>query len=99
MQPSLILSLLAVSTFWQSSEIGKGEAGRQKAMRFRDEAQGALEASFNAGWVDDTLAQAAWVLDPLYWRHTHTDTRSSSCLRCLRSVLIPTIQPNVLHHL
>ena len=61
MQPSLILSLLAISTFFQSSDIGLGRHGRERALRFRDEAQGALEASFNSGWIDETLAQAAWV--------------------------------------
>lgn len=61
MQPSLVLSALALSTFFQSSESDQGKFGRDRALRFRDEAQGALEASFNAGWVDETLAQAAWV--------------------------------------
>lgn len=31
------------------------------------QAQSALEASFNAGWVDDTLAQAAWVNKNMYF--------------------------------
>jgi hypothetical protein len=61
MQPSLILAALSIATFWQSSELGAGKAGREKALRFRDEAQAALENSFNANWVDETLAQAAWV--------------------------------------
>lgn len=61
MQPSLILAALALATFWQSSEIGQGSAGRARALRFREEAQSALEASFNAGSIDETLAQAAWV--------------------------------------
>jgi hypothetical protein len=61
MQPSLLLALIAMSLFWQSSELGMGQQGREKAMRFRDEAQCAFEASCNAGWVDETLAQAAWV--------------------------------------
>ena len=60
-QPSLVLALLAISTFWRSSEIGYGNQGRERALRFRDEAQAALDASFNAGWIDETLAQAAWV--------------------------------------
>lgn len=60
-QPSLILALLAMATFWQSSELGLGRHGRDRALRFRDEAQSALDASFNAGWIDETLAQAAWV--------------------------------------
>jgi hypothetical protein len=61
MQPSLLLALIAVSLFWQSSELGMGQQGREKAMRFRNEAQCAFEASCNAGWIDETLAQAAWV--------------------------------------
>jgi hypothetical protein len=60
-QPCLILALLAISTFWQSSEVGYGKEGRERALRFRDEAQAAMDASFNAGWIDETLAQAAWV--------------------------------------
>lgn len=60
-QPSLVLALLAMSTFWQSSEVGYGKPGRERALRFRDEAQAAMDASFNAGWIDETLAQAAWV--------------------------------------
>ena len=66
MQPSLVLALLAMSTFWQSSEVGIGHTGRERALRFRDEAQGALEASVNAGWLDETLAQAAWVSQVFY---------------------------------
>jgi hypothetical protein len=66
MQPSLVLSLLAVSTFWKSSDFfGKGQEGRKRAMRFRDVAQGLLEASFNARWLDESLAQAAWVIPAL----------------------------------
>jgi len=60
-QPSLVLALLAMATFWQSSEVGFGKEGRERALRFRDEAQAAMDASFNAGWIDETLAQAAWV--------------------------------------
>ena len=60
-QPCLILALLAMATFWQSSEVGYGKEGRERALRFRDEAQAAMDASFNAGWIDETLAQAAWV--------------------------------------
>jgi hypothetical protein len=62
MQPCLILSVLALSTFCQSSDVGLGKSGRERAKRFRQEAQGALEASFNAGRIDETLAQAAWVI-------------------------------------
>jgi len=61
MQPSLILAALAVSTFFKSSSVELGHEGRQRALRFREHAQGAMEASFNAGFIDETLAQAAWV--------------------------------------
>lgn len=61
MQPCLILSGLAVSTFMRSSEIDQGSAGRNRALWLRDAAQSALEASFNAQWIEPTLAQAAWV--------------------------------------
>ena len=61
MQPSLLPAALAIATFFQSSEAGFGQQGRQKAMRLRDVAQGALEASLNARWIDEDLAQAAWV--------------------------------------
>jgi len=62
MQPSLVLAILAVSTFFQSSEVGMKQRGREFAIRLRNEAQGALEASYNLGWLDETLAQAAWVI-------------------------------------
>lgn len=61
MQPCLVLALLATSTFWQSSEVELGEQGRIRALRFRDEAQAALEASINSRWIDETVVQAAWV--------------------------------------
>lgn len=61
MQPSLLLSLLAVSTFLQSSQRAYPEESRHKAMMLRDEAQAALEASLYARAIDGELAQAAWV--------------------------------------
>lgn len=60
MQPSLILAALALATFFQSSEVNRGDAGRRMALRLRDEAQISLEASVNARWIDEDLAQAAW---------------------------------------
>lgn len=67
MQPSFLPAALAIATFFQSSEAGFGKEGRQKAMRLRDVAQGALEASLNARWIDEELAQAAWVSRSLYF--------------------------------
>ena len=65
MQPSLLLALLAVSTFWQSSEFGKGREGRERSMQFCQAARCALEASLNSNAIDETLAQAAWVISSL----------------------------------
>ena len=61
MQPCLVLALLATSVFWQSSEAELGEQGRMRALRLRDEAQAALEASISSRWIDETVVQAAWV--------------------------------------
>ncbi|KAJ6525304.1 hypothetical protein DFH09DRAFT_936753 [Mycena vulgaris] len=88
-QPSLVLAVLAMSTFWQSSEIGLGHQGRVRALRFRDEAQSALEASFNAGWVDDALAQAAWILAvfEICAHPSHSTNRSASAMIRLDSII------------
>jgi hypothetical protein len=61
MQPSLLLSLLAVSTFLQSPRRENPEESRRMAVLLRDEAQGYLEASLYARAIDEELAQAAWV--------------------------------------
>jgi hypothetical protein len=61
MQPSLLLSLLAVSTFLQSPTREYPEESRRMSVRLRDEAQGYLEASLYARAIDEELAQAAWV--------------------------------------
>ncbi|KAF9778621.1 hypothetical protein BJ322DRAFT_1014096 [Thelephora terrestris] len=62
MQPSYILAMLALATFLQSSETGLGAEGRKRALRLRDEAQSAMEASVNAGRVNPDLAKAAWLI-------------------------------------
>lgn len=61
MQPSLLLSLLAVSTFLQSPGQAYPEESRRMAVLLRDEAQSYLEASLQARAIDEELAQAAWV--------------------------------------
>jgi hypothetical protein len=61
MQPSLLLSLLAISTYLQSAERPFPEESHRMAMLLRDEAQGYLEASLHARAIDVELAQAAWV--------------------------------------
>ena len=61
MQPCLLLALLAVSRFLQSSEQESPVVARRLAMLLRDEAQGYLEASLHARAIDVELAEAAWV--------------------------------------
>lgn len=60
-QPSLILGALALATFFRSHEGELGATGRSRALKLRDQAQSALEASLSSRWVDPSLVQAAWV--------------------------------------
>ncbi|KAI9573643.1 hypothetical protein HD554DRAFT_2167211 [Boletus coccyginus] len=57
MQPSLLPAAFSIATFFQPSKADFGKQRRRKAMRLRDVAQGALEASFNARWIDEEPAQ------------------------------------------
>lgn len=61
LQPSLVLSALAVSILMKSSEADLGERGRSHALLLRDAAQSSLEASISTGWIEPSLAQAALV--------------------------------------
>ncbi len=61
MQPSLLLSILALGVLAQSSELERGAKGRQRALKLLDMAHGALQSSLAAGWVDVGLAQSGWV--------------------------------------
>ncbi|KAH7928462.1 hypothetical protein BV22DRAFT_1030769 [Leucogyrophana mollusca] len=89
MQPSLLPAALAIATFFQSSEAGLGKEGRDRALRLRDVAQGALEASLNAGWIDDSLAQAAWLLAmfEVCAHPLHNSERSSSAMLMLDMII------------
>ena len=61
MQPSLVFAGLALATLMKSSEMELGTQGRTRAAWLRDQAQASLEASWNAQWIDMTLAKAALV--------------------------------------
>ncbi|KAG9006032.1 hypothetical protein FRB93_009133 [Tulasnella sp. JGI-2019a] len=67
-QPSLVLSILAYSKLLQSERDTKkrdpGERERlwKQSVALKDLAQASFEASYNAGWIDLPLAQAAWIL-------------------------------------
>ncbi|KAG9005213.1 hypothetical protein FRB94_001761 [Tulasnella sp. JGI-2019a] len=69
-QPALVLAILSYSKLLQSSGDVKGdcrdELERERMWRqsakLRDLAQSSFDASYNAGWIDMQLAQAAWIL-------------------------------------
>jgi hypothetical protein len=61
MQPSLLLSLLAVSKCLQGAGRLCPDGSYHVALMLRDEAQGYLEASLQARAIDVELVQAAWV--------------------------------------
>ncbi|KAI0694263.1 hypothetical protein BC835DRAFT_1015031 [Cytidiella melzeri] len=61
-QPSLVLSALAMANLMQSSELERGSPGRKRALALRDAAQASLEAACNAANLDFTLAEAALIL-------------------------------------
>ncbi|TFK94583.1 hypothetical protein K466DRAFT_535614 [Polyporus arcularius HHB13444] len=62
LQPSLLLSALALGAFAQGSEVENGAQGRQKALKLLEMAHGALEGALATGWVDIGLAQAALLI-------------------------------------
>ncbi|KAM6494149.1 hypothetical protein JOM56_010510 [Amanita muscaria] len=88
-QPCLVLSLLAMATFWKSSEVEMAKQGRERALRLRDEAQAALEASINSRWIDETVVQAAWVLAlfEVCAHPRHSSQRALSALTLLDSLV------------
>ncbi|KAG8996579.1 hypothetical protein FRB94_014288 [Tulasnella sp. JGI-2019a] len=88
MQPSLVLGILAYFKFLQTSQEarlsgdGNGnvmfdetERMWKKSAMLRELAQSAFDASYNAGWIDTPLAQAAWILG-LYEFSAHRDSTS-----------------------
>ncbi|KZS98636.1 hypothetical protein SISNIDRAFT_472465 [Sistotremastrum niveocremeum HHB9708] len=72
MQPSLVLAGLALATLMRSSEIGLGQSGRLQALELRNAAQASLQSSYESGWIDTTLAQAALIL-ALFEASAHPD--------------------------
>ncbi|KAH9891994.1 hypothetical protein C8Q73DRAFT_792314 [Cubamyces lactineus] len=62
LQPSLLLSALAIGTLTQSSEAENGAPGRARALKLLDLADSTLQASLASGWVDFGLVQASWLI-------------------------------------
>ncbi|KAI0754620.1 hypothetical protein C8Q80DRAFT_1139967 [Daedaleopsis nitida] len=61
-QPSLLLSMLAVGVLVQGSELKGGARARKRALRLIDHAHSALQASLYSNWLDIGLVQAAWYI-------------------------------------
>ncbi|EKM49512.1 uncharacterized protein PHACADRAFT_265028 [Phanerochaete carnosa HHB-10118-sp] len=62
LQPSIVLAALAAANFIRSSEQEDGATGRSWALTLLQEAQGSLESSINARWIDESLVQASWLI-------------------------------------
>ncbi|KAI8969630.1 hypothetical protein BD414DRAFT_502930 [Trametes punicea] len=88
-QPSLILGALALATFFRSHEGELGARGRERALKLRDQAQSALEASLSSRWIDHSLVQAAWLLAffEICAHPLHSTARVRSSMRMLDSLL------------
>ncbi|EJU02979.1 hypothetical protein DACRYDRAFT_77804 [Dacryopinax primogenitus] len=81
LQPSLIISFLALATFMRSSELGAGLTGRQRALQMAEIARAHHQSSIDAGWIDAGIAQAAFMLTlfemcphPAYTAHRLTSS-------------------------
>ncbi|KAG8985545.1 hypothetical protein FRB93_005781 [Tulasnella sp. JGI-2019a] len=94
-QPSLILGILAYSKLLQSDRDTKRkdpeerERSWKQSVALRDLAQASFDASYNAGWIDLPLAQAAWIL-VLYEICSHPDCtlyRMQSAMSLLDNVI------------
>ncbi|KAG8878923.1 hypothetical protein FRB97_002112, partial [Tulasnella sp. 331] len=97
-QPALVLSILAYSKFIQSNRdvassehvvVGEREQAWKQSVILRELAQASFEASYNAGWIDLPLAQAAWIL-ALYEMSPHrhcSSHRSQSSIMLLDNVI------------
>ncbi|KAG8995034.1 hypothetical protein FRB93_001224 [Tulasnella sp. JGI-2019a] len=94
-QPSLVLSILAYSKLVQLDEETRKKDPRtherswRQSVALRDLAQASFEASYNAGWIDVPLAQAAWIL-VLYENSPHPNSvpyRRQSAISLLDNVI------------
>ncbi|KAG9008239.1 hypothetical protein FRB94_013599 [Tulasnella sp. JGI-2019a] len=81
-QPALVLSILGFSKLVElylyvmqggSHDDAEGERIWKQSIMLKDLGQAAFEASYNAGWIDLPLAQAAWIL-LLYELSAHKDS-------------------------
>ncbi|KAL1716005.1 hypothetical protein EV715DRAFT_265651 [Schizophyllum commune] len=89
MQPGLVYGALAISIFFRSSQLEGKEMGRERALRFRDMAQGYIDAAYNAQSIDLELAQAAWLaaLFEVCAHPLHSTPRCAAALRILDAII------------
>ncbi|KAG8885312.1 hypothetical protein FRB98_001851 [Tulasnella sp. 332] len=104
-QPAFILSILAYSKLMEhylhvngsGQDDEEGERLWIQSISLRDLAQSAFDASYNAGWVDLPLAQAAWIL-LLYEISGHrlsSSARKESALILLDNILHTLHLPSI----
>ncbi|RPD53150.1 hypothetical protein L226DRAFT_534271 [Lentinus tigrinus ALCF2SS1-7] len=89
LQPSLVLALLALGTFFQSSELELGAKGRERALHLLDQAHATFQASLSSGWIDVGLVQTAWLL-AMFEMQAHpkcATARTRSAFRTLDSLI------------
>ncbi|KAH9848334.1 hypothetical protein C2E23DRAFT_844367 [Lenzites betulinus] len=90
LQPSLVLSALALATLLQSSEFERGEKGMNMALKLVEQAYAAFYSSLNSGWIDVGLTQAAYILTA-FELHAHPKAkrphRTQEALGLLNSLI------------
>ncbi|KAJ7137570.1 hypothetical protein C8R43DRAFT_1072243 [Mycena crocata] len=83
LQPAFILASMALAYLIQSSETGRGAAGRATAAFLRHSAQDALERAWrDAIWVDASLAEAALII-AIYESSAHPEYHPDRLARAL----------------
>jgi hypothetical protein len=87
LQPGLVLSALALASFFRGSEIEGKTWQRERATRLKEEAEALVESSLAVGWIDLGLAQAAWVRIYLHRIQYGSPLVASSNVRDLSSSL------------
>ncbi|KAG8884786.1 hypothetical protein FRB97_003307 [Tulasnella sp. 331] len=97
LQPALVLSIVAYTKLLQSNQdtmvdqrsLDERNRAWKESVMLRDLAQGSFEASYNAGWIDIPLAQAAYIL-AFYEMSAHQDStlaRRTSALLLLDGII------------
>ncbi|KDR67042.1 hypothetical protein GALMADRAFT_1133694 [Galerina marginata CBS 339.88] len=99
-QPSFILSILAMAKLMKSSALEGGGNGLRAAMMLATDAHSAFDDALRFNWVDATLAEAALILalfESSAYPH-HTSSRATNALisldNLIRNITLTTIDTN-----